>query len=69
MKTTRLASVAAAAFVFASRAAAHGPAQGALHPHLHPHAEEAFGGWELLLVAGAIAGGVALLVRAIAKRR
>jgi len=69
MKTARIGSAIGAALLLASRAAAHGPVQGALHPHAHPHAEASFGGWGIALIAAAVVGGVALLVRAIAKRR
>lgn len=69
MKTRALAPTLAALLLAASRAAAHGPGDGVLHPHVHPHSEEGAAAWGVLLVVAALAGAVGLLVRAILKRR
>lgn len=69
MKTRALVPTLSAVLLAASRAAAHGPSTGALHPHAHPHVDEGFGGWGVALLVAAAVGAVGLIARANARRR
>jgi hypothetical protein len=67
MKTSIRISTVAALLLAASRAAAHGAAEGGMLPHAHPHASHGIL-TQALAVLG-IAGAAALIARAVAKRR
>jgi len=56
---------AAVVLLTATRAAAHGIAEGGAAPHLHPHGAESIPAWALAVLAiGAVVVGLALRARA-----
>ena len=69
MTTRLLVPTIAVLLSVATRAAAHGPSAGTLHPHAHPHVDEGFGGLGAWLVAAAAIGAVGLIARSLARHR